>query len=350
MKRKIWGLVFVVLAVMIILSGCESGSSGDSADVVYNFAGSVGKGDFINVEVNMSDKYLNYAVKPLYDPEDVSEGTYYFEDNGGNFYSMNEDKDHFFMINNEILIATDSSGQGGEQIITALSETKSDYGSEIQKTYNIITSLEGNWGTVDIQSDKVFVELYDGSEKGDTGSENLEMNYSFDDSVGALKLVEDTDQFMHYGVFLDDKIAVFDSYWIDIDAGASEWSGDGMSILVEQNNTQNLFELSGDYKFIDVDGEIGNIIISADSETSMSLTIKVTEGEFNDNNITEIENESGLYTFRSDIGGGDHEDWSMMLVPDKDKKILILGTKDPNVLGAGNPGDEDGGIFIGIEQ
>ena len=60
-KRKIWGFVFVVLALMIILSGCESGSSGELSDVkdVRIFAGSVGPGDFINIEVNVTDKYLS---------------------------------------------------------------------------------------------------------------------------------------------------------------------------------------------------------------------------------------------------------------------------------------------------
>ena len=33
-KRKTWGFIFVVLALMVILSGCESGSSlGDGGDI-----------------------------------------------------------------------------------------------------------------------------------------------------------------------------------------------------------------------------------------------------------------------------------------------------------------------------
>jgi len=351
-KRKIWGFVFVVLALMVILSGCESGSSGDSADVVYNFAGSVGKGDFINVEVNLTNKSLNYEAKPLFDPDAVIEGTYYFEDNGADFYSMNNDNDHFFMINNEILIATDPKGQDGEKIITALSKSNQEYGTEIQNKYNIITSLEGNWGTVDIQTDKVIVELYYITDKGILDSDSLEMNYSFDESVGALKLIENTDQFMHYGVFLDDKIAVFDSYWIDIDAGETEWSGDGMSVLVKQNSDIIISDFIGEYKFIDVDGDVGTINIRKLSDTKIELAITVEDGTFSDEvNITDMTNESGLYSFTADLPeSGDNSFWSMMLVPDKDKKILVLGTKDPNVLEAGNPGDVDGGIFIGIEQ
>ncbi|PUU89245.1 hypothetical protein [Halanaerobium sp.] len=133
-KRKIWGFVFVVLALMVILSGCESGSSGDSADVVYNFAGSVGKGDFINVEVNMADKLIDYEIEDLSNPEAITQKeSYIFSDDVKDFYITNNDQDYFLMLNNEVLIATDSKGNEGEQIITAFSEPASSFGQEIEK-------------------------------------------------------------------------------------------------------------------------------------------------------------------------------------------------------------------------
>ena len=174
--------------------------------------------------------------------------------------------------------------------------------------------------------------------------EEFTSTFEYDDLYKAVKIIE-SDTFQHYGVFLDGEIGVFDSYMYE----AGSWTGDGMSILVEQSSEINYSDFDGVYNFIDVDSDIGTISLSNTGKEGMEFIINVTgeNDSFVDDTIdvNTFKNEEGWILFKSDISTVANK-WYMMLVPDNDKKILVLGTQDSNVFG----GEEPGGIFIGIEQ
>jgi len=358
-KRKIWGFVFAVLALMVILSGCESGGELSDYKDTRNFAGSVGPGDFINIEVNVTDGYLDYEVRDLSLTSPTGEsGRINFTKPGSDFYVMDND-DRFLMLGDDVLIATDKDTNGydtGEEFITALKEMNSNVMSEYVGKYNIITSLEGAPGTVELKSDgfaDIWIDLDGDKIIDDTNDENDEYfssEYEYDSTYRAIRIIEN-DRFKHYGVFLDGEIGIFDSYMYE----NSEWTGDGMSILVEQNSESKISDFAGTYKFIDVDGYNGEIIIAVDS---VNETIDITPPE--ESTIEDIsvsyyeENNTGLWSFNYDMSGNNSEElWTMMLFEKEGSEILVIGTtEDSSGEGIfGSDGDESyGGMIIGVKQ
>jgi len=369
-KRKIWGFVFVVLALMVILSGCESGSSGELSDVkdVRIFAGSVGPGDFINIEVNVTDGYLDYEVKALTNPSVIVEQDRIgFSKPGSDFYVMDND-DRFLMLGDEVLIATDKAvdEDTGEEIITALKEMDSNEANQISGKYNIITSLEGAPGIVDFQSGgivEIKIDL-DGNGSYSEDEESFTADYSYKDDYKALEIIENNNGlFKHYGVFLDGDIGIFDSY-VENDSGSLE--GDGMSILVKQNLDSQLSDFAGTYNFIDVDGYNGEISISINNDNTIDLTF-LTDDDSGTERVGPVSNfdentNPGLWSFRTDMSGnGSEELWTMMLFEKVGKEILIVGvTEDGGTINEaedkydglfGWDGDEShGGMIIGVKQ
>lgn len=372
MKRKIWGLVFVVLAVMFIISGCESGSSGELSDVkdVRIFAGSVGPGDFINIEVNVTDKYIDYEVRDLGLGSDPETGRVNFIAPGSSFYQMQnadieEAKDLFLMLGDDVLIATDKDTDGfdtGEEILTALKEMDSSGMNDIiGNKYNIITSLEGAPGIVTFNSDNtVDIEIdLDGDGSSDKG-EFFTADYSYNDTYKAVEIIEIDSKFSsfkHYGVFLDGEIGIFDSY-ISEDGGTN-WDGDGMSILVKQNSSSQLSDFAGTYDFIDVDGYNGEITISVDNN-NIEITFPSDEAPGGTETTEPIavsyyeESNTGLWKFNYDMNDNlEDELWTMMLFEKSGEEILVVGvTEDGNEEGLfGWDGDESqGGMVLGVKQ
>ena len=362
-KRKTWGFIFVVLALMVILSGCESGSEVSDYKDVRRFAGSVGPGDFINVEVNVTEGYLDYEVRdlsnssPTVDPVRIE-----FSKPGSDFYVM-DNGDRFLMLGDEVLIATDKDFDDngdeidtGEEFITALKEMNSNDLSEYIGKYNIITSLEGAPGTVELKSDGfayIWIDLNGDKNIDDTDDENDEYfssEYEYDSTYKAIRIIEN-DKFKHYGVFLDGKIGIFDSYMYD----AGSWTGDGMSILVEQNSSSELNDFAGTYDFIDVDGYNGQISIEVINDT-----IKITDPENNTTDpITvsyfEENNNTGLWSFEAALSEKNDlvELWTMMIFEKDGNEILVIGsTEDEDGDGMfGIDGDEShGGMIIGVKE
>jgi len=372
-KRKIWGFVFVVLALMIILSGCESGSSGELSDVkdVRIFAGSVGPGDFINIEVNVTDKYIDYEVTDLGLGSDPETGRVNFIAPGSSFYQMQnadieEAKDLFLMLGDDVLIATDKDTDGfdtGEEILTALKEMDSSDINDINGKYNIITSLEGAPGVVTFNPDDDTVEIdLDLNGDGDTkdSGESFGSDYSYNDTYKAVEIIEIDSKFSsfkHYGVFLDGEIGIFDSYASE--DGGTNWDGDGMSILVKQNSSSQLSDFAGTYDFIDVDGYNGEITISVDNN-NIEITFPSDEAPGGTETTEPIavsyyeESNTGLWKFNYDMNDNSEDElWTMMLFEKSGEEILVVGvTEDGNEEGLfGWDGDESqGGMVLGVKQ
>ncbi|MFN2340857.1 MAG: hypothetical protein ABR547_06265 [Halanaerobium sp.] len=360
-KKKAWGLVFVVLALMVILSGCESGGELSDVKDVRKFAGSVGPGDFINIEVNVTDKYLDYEVRDLGLGSEPEIGRIDFTEPGSTFYVLDND-DKFLMLGSDVLIATDKDEDGldtGEEILTALKEMDSNDANEISGKYNIITSLEGAPGIVDFNSNgeaDIQIDL-NGNGSYNDPEEGFIADYSYNENYKALEIIEDDQAFKHYGIFLDGEIGIFDSYASE-DNGSS-WEGDGMSILVKQNSLFELIDFAGTYDYIDVDGYNGEITISVDAD-NIEITYTSDEAPGGTETTEPIpvsyyeEDNTGLWSFSYDMNGNeDDELWTMMLFEKDGEEILVLGvTEDSKEEGLfGWDGDEsNGGMVLGVKQ
>lgn len=371
MKNKIWGLVFVVVGLMLILSGCESGSNGELSDVkdVRRFAGSVGPGDFINIEVNVTDKYIDYEVTDLGLESDPETGRVDFIEPGSSFYQMQnadieEAKDLFLMLGDDVLISTDKDSDGndtGEEILTALKEMNSSDVNDISGKYNIITSLEGAPGVVTFNSDgtvDIGIDLNGDGDPNSSPDESFSSDYSYNDNYKAIEIIEIDSRFSsfkHYGVFLDGEVGIFDSY-ISADEGTN-WDGDGMSILVKQNSSSQLSDFAGSYDFIDVDGDNGEISISVDTSES---TIQITDPEGETTppitvSYYEEGNNTGLWSFTYDMSGNEFEElWTMMLFEKDGEEILVVGVtaddEEEGLFGSDNSEESEGGMVLGVKK
>ncbi|MGM0421269.1 MAG: hypothetical protein ACQEQG_09770, partial [Bacillota bacterium] len=202
--------------------------------------------------------------------------------------------------------------------------------------YNIITSLEGAKGTLDIKADsKVDITFEDS-----TLIDLVDLDYNYNSEYKAIEIVEEGSDgsFRHYGVFLDGKVGIFDSYWKE--QPEDPWSGDGLSILVKEDSTITLEDFAGTYYFIDVDADYGSFELEYVNETSLNLIIP-EEGSLT---IEDIALDNGMATFTKNIVDleGDSENWSMMLLPGE---MIVLGSETPHTFGG-----EFGGLLIGIKQ
>jgi hypothetical protein len=333
---------------------------------VRRFAGSVGPGDFINIEVNVTDKYLDYEVRDLGLGSDPETGRIDFIEPGSTFYQMqNDSEDLFLMLGDDVLIATDKEFgvrgdemDTGEEFITALKEMKSTDVPDISGKYNIITSLEGAPGIVSFNSNgeaDIKIDLNGDGNYADE-KEGFIADYSYKDEYKALEIIENDGAFMHYGVFLDGEIGIFDSYMNDGD----NWDGDGMSILVKQNSSFQLDDFSGTYDFIDVDGYNGQISISVDSNT-IEITFPSDEapgGTETTDPITVSQYEStntGLWKFNYDMNENSEDElWTMMLFEKGGEEILVIGvtedSKGEGLFGFNNDNESNGGMVLGVKQ
>lgn len=317
----------VMILILFTMTACDSGSD---SDLVYHYNGSYDEGDFISIDLNLTQERLSYhnritGEKGSSDFTEVSKG----------MYSMGSDL--FLTLDDQVLIATNEGGDEGEQILTTLKEVNSPYSNEILGKYNIITSLEGARGTVDIKSDSKLDISFENSALRDLP----DLDYSFKDEYKAIEIIEEgpDGSFRHYGVFLDGKIGVFDSYWKE--TPESDWQGDGMSILVREDSGIELEDFVGEYTYIDVDADSGSFELKYVDQDSLELVIPGEGSVALDNIVLD----KGMASFEASIADPTRdESWSMMLVPGNEK-VIVLGSETPHTFGG-----EEGGLLIGIEQ
>lgn len=337
-------LFLVVLAVGLILSGCGSNSNGVIRnDIVYEYAGSIGVGDFIDVEINKTDKTYQYT--NLITDESGS-GT--FTSINDNFYEM-DNGNRFAMIDDQMLLVSVDEEAPGQRLIAALKKANHAYGSEIAGTYNVATSLEGwvgevtitpdgtdpSTGTVDVKldinSDGDYVDTVDGDPEDMPG-----LSYSFDENYHAIKIIE-SNEFRHFGVFLNNQVGIFDSYMWD----GTDWTGDGMFILVKQDTALNLSDYVGEYTYIDVDADYGVFELVVDG-TDLRLWV---DGE--DTGITfsstDLNDGNGVVGFDADFvePEGTTEYWNFVFLPGQ---VIIAASSDDVTFE-----DNDGGFAVGVK-
>lgn len=327
-KLKNYLLLGIIILALLSFTACDSGSD---SDLVYHYNGSIGVGDFISIDLNLSQNRLSYENRIT-----GEKGGSDFTQLSNGMYSMGSDL--FMTLDDQVLIATDADGEEGEQLITTLKEVNSPYGSEILGKYNIITSLEGAKGTVDIKNDSKLDITFEDSALLDL----FDLDYSYNSAFKAIEIVEEgaDGSFRHYGVFLDGEIGVFDSYWKEIPE--APWQGDGMSILVREDSSIELEDFVGEYTYIDVDSDSGSFELEYVDSDSLNLIILGGGTIALDNIVLD----KGMASFTAGIvESGVAEDWSMMLVPRGTEKIIVLGSETPHTFGG-----EDGGLLIGIEK
>ena len=323
-KSKTFILLGIFILSLFLITGCDSGSS---ADTVYYYNGSIGMGDFISVELNLSQNQLKYENRITGD-----KGSSDFTKLSNGMYSMGDDL--FVTLEDQVLLATDVDGKEGEMLITTLKEIDSAYGDEIIGKYNIITSLEGARGTVEIKANnKVDITF------ADSNLDDLsDLDYSYNESFKAIEIVEEgaDGSFRHYGVFLEGGIGVFDSYWKE--TPEASWQGDGMSVLVREDSSIDLEDFAGSYTYIDVDADYGSFEIEYVDESSLNLVVP-NEGSIL---LENIDLDKGLASFSASIAEDQPEDWSMMLLPGE---VIVLGSETPHTFGG-----DAGGLLIGIRN
>lgn len=330
-KFKVFIGISLIFVLGIMLGGCESNPT-NGWDIVENFTGSGGPGDFYKVEINISDKTLEYD--NLTTGENSQEN---FVEQSSNLFKI-DDTTYFAKLNDEIIVIGDESMDDGEGLMTALKETESDYGEEIGGIYNVATSAEGWVGTVEIKPDKNEVEVkldtdYNGSFDPYDESKGFEqetlptMSYTYNEAYSAIEINE-SEKFKHYGVFADDQLGVFDSYMWDETAG--DWIGDGMFVLVKQDSNVDLAEYVGDYFAVDIDGTINSFGFVYESGV---LEI-IYEG--NPTGVTiDSTNEVLPGVFEFDFDGEAHR---MIVLPGKAMVVAYEG-----IAGDGK------GIFVGVK-
>lgn len=217
--------------------------------------------------------------------------------------------------------------------------------NNITGTYNLATSMEGWIGEVNIDGSNqvadIYLDINNDGDYEDLEEQLLNLPYSFNDTFNAIELIE-SNEFKHYGVYIDNDFAVWDSYFWN----ESEWQGDGMAVMVRQPDTVNLLDFIGQYTFIDVDGDSGTyqLIDVSDSETKLELNVV---GEDHDKIIITDDNvrSTGIIDFSADFVEpfDSSEDWHIMVLPGK-AMIIASSDKDENVFAG------DGGIAVAIKE
>ena len=318
------------LLLVLFLASCSNDSQ---VTITENFAGSGGPGDFYKITLNMTDNTIEY------DNLTTSEsGKESFVLKNNNLYEIEKDKVYFTKLNDEILIVGDTTGSDEEGLLTAVKERKTDYGNDIDGIYNVATSLEGWVGIVEIDTanNKVNVELdtnYDDSafEEILTG-----MDYSYNSKHGAIEINESKD-FRHFGVFINNEIGIFDSYMWENE----KWIGDGMFILVKQDNNVDLSEYAGDYYSVDKNGEVIPFNLNYDTN-SEELEISIAGNKIDYETISashELPNLAGVFEFEiKDDETGSLEKHRAIFLPGKAMVVAYEG------IDGNSPG-----LFVGIK-
>lgn len=129
-------LVFIIVVnFLLVLSGCSSDNDGDGnidndIEVIENFVGSGGPGDFYSITFNMTDK--RYSYKNLTTNSESGSGTFENISAAGNSGVFRLDtNDLMVKLEDEIVVVADGSSDPGERITVALEKPVSPYGTNI---------------------------------------------------------------------------------------------------------------------------------------------------------------------------------------------------------------------------
>ena len=338
-NTKIVVLICLMVSVGIILSGCDRGNV-LGEDLVYKYSGSIGVGDFVDVEINLTDKTYRFTNRIT---AESSSGT--FRKINNSFYEItagNLTGNKFTILDDQVLIASVNEAKEGERLITALKSANKPYGAEIGGNYNVATSLEGWVGMVTIDPANSIVEVKldkNGDANYDGANETYPpMSYTFDQEFNAIKIVEN-DEFRHFGVFLNNDVGIFDCYMWD----GTDWVGDGMFVLVKQQlGSVNLLNYAGKYTYIDVDADYGTFELVPDGENLSFLV----DGEDTELTFIQADVVDGIISFEANLAGaedGTLQTWNFMFLPGQ---VIIVASSDEIAFG----GEGDGGFAIGVKS
>ena len=276
MKRlkKILFLGSILFLAVVFLSSC---SNDNQITITEKFEGSGGPGDFYKIGLNLTDNIIEYNNLTTNES-----GTEKFKKINNNLYEIEKDAVYFAKLSDEILIVGDTTGNDEEGLLTAVKETKTNYGDDIDGVYNVATSMEGWVGTVEIDATNKLIDVKLDTNYSKSFGDNPEeveilndLSYSYNDTYDAIEINE-SETFRHFGVFINNEIGIFDSYmW---EESTNKWVGDGMFILVKQDNNFDLSKYVGNYYSVDKDGSV--IRFNLDYNTnSEELEISVDENE-----------------------------------------------------------------------
>ena len=338
-KYKKYNVIFLIFMISILLFGCESNST-NNMKIVENFAGSGGPGDFYKIKLNMTDKTITY--NNLTTGEGGKETYVEYENN---LFKINNTT-YFAKLNDEIAVVGDEDMPEGEGLMTVLKDTKSAYGDEIGGIYNVATSAEGWVGTVEINPDSKTLDVkldidYNGSfapydESNGFEQETLPtLDYEYNNEYDAIEIIE-SDDFKHYGVFVNNQIGVFDSYmW---NSNEQNWDGDGMFVLVKQDNNVELSDYEGDYYAVDIDGTVDSYSLKYNS----GILDIYYNGVYSEQSVsTQDEKFPGVFEFTFD-----DEPHRMMVLPGKAMVVAYKGIKEQGTDNYITPP----GLFVGVKS
>ncbi|MGM0409585.1 MAG: hypothetical protein ACQEQF_02385 [Bacillota bacterium] len=325
------GLLVIVISISVFLLASCSNNNFLSNEQIESFSGSGGPGDFYQVDINLKEKTLEYNNLTT-----NQSGKESFTEINNNLYKI-DSTTVFTKLNDEILIVGDSS-IGEENLIVALKEINNNYGEDISGTYNVVTSAEGWTGEIEIDGVNKELEVkldidYDGEFAPYQSGEGFDqetlpiMEYSYKSEYKAIEIIE-SEHFRHYGVFVNNEIAIFDSYMYD----NGDWVGDGMFVLIKQDNDVDLSNYEGNYYAFDKDGSQDNFALVSNDNNGLDIYYN---GENSGETISsENEKFNGIFEFEFN-----EERHRMVVLPNKAMVVAYEGKK----------GDEDSsGLFVGI--
>ena len=324
------------LLTLVFLTSC---SNDNQIAITENYAGSGGPGDFYKITLNMTDNIIEY--ENLTNIEDSGKES--FKKINNNLFEIEKNAVYFAKLNDEILIVGDETANDEEGLLTAVKEIKTEYGNDIDGTYNVATSLEGWVGIVEIDAtnNKLNVQLdtnYSGSFGDNSSEEEIldNLDYAYNDNYDAIEIIE-SETFKHYGVFINNEIGIFDSYmWEN-----NDWVGDGMFILVKQDNNVELSEYAGDYYSVDKDGTVIPFNLNYNSNLE-ELEIYLADEKIETiSSSDELKNLPGVFEFEiQDEDTGKFETHRAIFLPGKAIVVAYEGIE-------GQEGSA--GLFVGIK-
>ena len=333
-------ILLMIVSLGIIAVGC-SNNIDDVATITEEYAGSGGPGDFYKINLNLTDQ--SYSFRNLTKQSDEGNGNFDVVSKTGSSAVYRLDTgDMFVKLSDDMIVVASSDSEPGERLTVALKEPNENFSNLIDGTYNLATSMEGAIGEVVVSANTVDIYL-DMNGDGDYDDKIVDntftnLDYIYNDEYNAIELIE-SDTFKHYGVYLNDEIAVWDSYtWDEIEGS---WTGDGMSVMVKQDTSVNLADYEGEYYFIDVDGDYGSFeLVYNDPELEMKvdeeIIVSLTQSNVDDR---------GIINFQADLANDDgtDESWHMMALPGS---AVILSSTDPDAF----EGEDGKGIVVGIKK
>jgi len=333
-------ILLIIMSLGLITVACSNNIIENLA-IKEKYAGSGGPGDFYKVDINLTD--MSYSFRNLTQQSDEGNGTFNVVNKTGSTAVYRLDTgDIFVKLSDSMLVVANNDSNPGERLTVALKESNQEFGNLIEGTYNIATSMEGAVGEVIVNTDSNTVDIYldmNGDNDYEDPEEKYEnLSYFYNSTYNAIELKE-SNLFKHYGVYYNNELAVWDSYFWD----NGSWTGDGMSVMVKQDKTVNLNEYEGAYYFIDVDGDYGSFELINIGVNEPNLDMRVA-GVSIGVSLTQSNIDSrGIINFKADLANNDgtDEQWHMMALPGS---AIILSSTDDNAFGG------DGGIVVGIKK